>query len=103
MLKVFFNCAYLQQTKAKYEIEAEKRELARLLEKRTQEVENLTGWRFVTQNMQNETNDAFILDAVITEKAARHFEIFNLFIYYIYLCSTDITRKQKFATPLTFM
>ncbi|XP_029970537.1 nucleoprotein TPR-like isoform X3 [Salarias fasciatus] len=31
-----------QQTKAKYEIEAEKRELARLLEKRTQEVENLT-------------------------------------------------------------
>ncbi|XP_034558839.1 nucleoprotein TPR-like [Notolabrus celidotus] len=30
-----------QQTKAKYEIEAEKRELARLLEKRTQEVENL--------------------------------------------------------------
>uniref|UniRef100_A0A8D2ZH92 Nucleoprotein TPR n=1 Tax=Scophthalmus maximus TaxID=52904 RepID=A0A8D2ZH92_SCOMX len=32
----------LSQTKAKYEIEAEKRELARLLEKRTQEVENLT-------------------------------------------------------------
>ncbi|KAM4623655.1 nucleoprotein TPR-like [Polymixia lowei] len=32
----------LQQTKAKYEIEAERRELARLLEKRTQEVENLT-------------------------------------------------------------
>ncbi|XP_033959662.1 LOW QUALITY PROTEIN: nucleoprotein TPR [Pseudochaenichthys georgianus] len=31
-----------QQTKAKYEIEAEKRELARLLEKRTQEVENLS-------------------------------------------------------------
>ncbi|XP_041658581.1 nucleoprotein TPR-like isoform X2 [Cheilinus undulatus] len=31
-----------QQTKAKYEIEAEKRELARLLENRTQEVENLT-------------------------------------------------------------
>lgn len=31
-----------EQTKAKYEIEAEKRELARLLEKRTQEVENLT-------------------------------------------------------------
>uniref|UniRef100_UPI0037E77C1F nucleoprotein TPR isoform X2 n=1 Tax=Semicossyphus pulcher TaxID=241346 RepID=UPI0037E77C1F len=31
-----------QQTKAKYEIEAEKRELSRLLEKRTQEVENLT-------------------------------------------------------------
>ncbi|XP_007565176.1 nucleoprotein TPR isoform X1 [Poecilia formosa] len=31
-----------QQTKAKYEIEAEKRELERLLEKRTQEVENLT-------------------------------------------------------------
>ncbi|XP_068457993.1 nucleoprotein TPR-like isoform X2 [Clinocottus analis] len=31
-----------QQTKAKYEIEAEKRELARLLEKRTQEAENLT-------------------------------------------------------------
>uniref|UniRef100_A0A672I278 Translocated promoter region a, nuclear basket protein n=1 Tax=Salarias fasciatus TaxID=181472 RepID=A0A672I278_SALFA len=31
-----------KQTKAKYEIEAEKRELARLLEKRTQEVENLT-------------------------------------------------------------
>nr|XP_019964353.1 PREDICTED: nucleoprotein TPR-like isoform X2 [Paralichthys olivaceus] len=31
-----------QQTKTKYEIEAEKRELARLLEKRTQEVENLT-------------------------------------------------------------
>nr|XP_020480735.1 nucleoprotein TPR-like [Monopterus albus] len=31
-----------QQTKAKYEIEAEKRELARLLEKRMQEVENLT-------------------------------------------------------------
>ncbi|KAM6919272.1 LOW QUALITY PROTEIN: nucleoprotein TPR-like [Xenentodon cancila] len=31
-----------QQTKAKYEIEAERRELARLLEKRTQEVENLT-------------------------------------------------------------
>ncbi|XP_034744113.1 nucleoprotein TPR-like isoform X2 [Etheostoma cragini] len=30
-----------QQTKAKYEIEAEKRELARMLEKRTQEVENL--------------------------------------------------------------
>ncbi|XP_053293846.1 nucleoprotein TPR isoform X2 [Pleuronectes platessa] len=30
------------QTKTKYEIEAEKRELARLLEKRTQEVENLT-------------------------------------------------------------
>ncbi|CAL1580238.1 unnamed protein product [Knipowitschia caucasica] len=30
-----------QQTKTKYEIEAEKRELARLLEKRTQEVENL--------------------------------------------------------------
>lgn len=36
---------WLQQTKAKYEIEAEKRELARLLEKRTQEVENLTGKR----------------------------------------------------------
>lgn len=33
----------MQQTKAKYEIEAEKRELARLLEKRTQEAENLTG------------------------------------------------------------
>ncbi|XP_056148478.1 nucleoprotein TPR-like [Lampris incognitus] len=32
----------LQQTKSKYEIEAERRELARLLEKRTQEVENLT-------------------------------------------------------------
>ncbi|XP_061792549.1 nucleoprotein TPR-like isoform X2 [Nerophis lumbriciformis] len=31
-----------QQSKAKYEIEAEKRELARLLEKRSQEVENLT-------------------------------------------------------------
>ncbi|XP_043990066.1 nucleoprotein TPR isoform X2 [Gambusia affinis] len=31
-----------QQTKAKYEIEAEKRELERLLEKRTQELENLT-------------------------------------------------------------
>lgn len=31
-----------QQTKTKYEIEAEKRELARLLEKRTQELENLT-------------------------------------------------------------
>ncbi|XP_075339815.1 nucleoprotein TPR-like isoform X4 [Odontesthes bonariensis] len=31
-----------EQSKAKYEIEAEKRELARLLEKRTQEVENLT-------------------------------------------------------------
>ncbi|XP_068605407.1 nucleoprotein TPR-like [Brachionichthys hirsutus] len=31
-----------QETKAKYEIEAEKRELARLLEKRTQEVENLS-------------------------------------------------------------
>lgn len=36
-------CVWLQQTKAKYEIEAERRELARLLEKRTQEVENLTG------------------------------------------------------------
>ena len=36
-------CVWLQQTKTKYEIEAEKRELARLLEKRTQEVENLTG------------------------------------------------------------
>uniref|UniRef100_A0A7N9ASS5 Nucleoprotein TPR n=1 Tax=Mastacembelus armatus TaxID=205130 RepID=A0A7N9ASS5_9TELE len=35
-------CVWLQQTKTKYEIEAEKRELARLLEKRTQEVENLT-------------------------------------------------------------
>lgn len=34
---------WLQQTKARYEIEAEKRELARLLERRTQEVENLTG------------------------------------------------------------
>lgn len=33
----------LQQTKARYEIEAEKRELERLVEKRTQEVENLTG------------------------------------------------------------
>uniref|UniRef100_A0AAQ4R059 Translocated promoter region a, nuclear basket protein n=1 Tax=Gasterosteus aculeatus aculeatus TaxID=481459 RepID=A0AAQ4R059_GASAC len=31
-----------QQTKAKYELEAEKRELERLLEKRKQEVENLT-------------------------------------------------------------
>uniref|UniRef100_A0A3Q1C8H4 Nucleoprotein TPR n=1 Tax=Amphiprion ocellaris TaxID=80972 RepID=A0A3Q1C8H4_AMPOC len=31
-----------QQTKTKYEIEAEKRELVRLLEKRSQEVENLT-------------------------------------------------------------
>ncbi|XP_019724832.1 nucleoprotein TPR-like isoform X2 [Hippocampus comes] len=31
-----------QQYKSKYEIEAEKKELARLLEKRTQEVENLT-------------------------------------------------------------
>ncbi|XP_077393151.1 nucleoprotein TPR-like [Festucalex cinctus] len=31
-----------QQSKSKYEIEAEKRELARLLEKRTQEVESLT-------------------------------------------------------------
>ncbi|XP_037131815.1 nucleoprotein TPR-like isoform X1 [Syngnathus acus] len=31
-----------QQSKSKYEIEAEKRELARLLEKRTQEAENLT-------------------------------------------------------------
>ena len=37
-----FACVWLQQTKTKYEIEAEKRELARLLEKRTQEVENLT-------------------------------------------------------------
>lgn len=36
-------CLWWQQTKAKYEIEAEKRELARLLEKRTQEVENLSG------------------------------------------------------------
>lgn len=36
----------IQQTKTKYEIEAEKRELARLLEKRTQEVENLTGKGF---------------------------------------------------------
>uniref|UniRef100_A0A3Q3IR59 Nucleoprotein TPR n=1 Tax=Monopterus albus TaxID=43700 RepID=A0A3Q3IR59_MONAL len=33
---------HTHQTKAKYEIEAEKRELARLLEKRMQEVENLT-------------------------------------------------------------
>lgn len=41
-------CVWLQQTKAKYEIEAEKRELARLLEKRTQEVENFTGQLFVT-------------------------------------------------------
>uniref|UniRef100_A0A8C7LDF3 Nucleoprotein TPR n=1 Tax=Oncorhynchus kisutch TaxID=8019 RepID=A0A8C7LDF3_ONCKI len=32
----------LSQSKAKYEIEAERRELARLLEKRTQDVENLT-------------------------------------------------------------
>ncbi|CAL8276864.1 unnamed protein product [Lota lota] len=31
-----------EQTKAKYEIEAERRELARLLEKRTQELDNLT-------------------------------------------------------------
>ncbi|KAG7276188.1 hypothetical protein CRUP_030612, partial [Coryphaenoides rupestris] len=31
-----------EQTKAKYELEAERRELERLLEKRTQEVENLT-------------------------------------------------------------
>ncbi|XP_028328136.1 nucleoprotein TPR-like [Gouania willdenowi] len=31
-----------QQTKARFEIEAERKELARLLEKRTQEVENLT-------------------------------------------------------------
>ena len=36
-------CVGPQQTKAKYEIEAEKRELARMLEKRTQEVENLSG------------------------------------------------------------
>uniref|UniRef100_A0A3Q1GEV0 Translocated promoter region a, nuclear basket protein n=1 Tax=Acanthochromis polyacanthus TaxID=80966 RepID=A0A3Q1GEV0_9TELE len=35
-------CLIQQQTKTKYEIEAEKRELARLLEKRSQEVENLT-------------------------------------------------------------
>lgn len=33
----------MQQTKTKYEIEAEKRELERLLERRTQEVDNLTG------------------------------------------------------------
>uniref|UniRef100_A0A8D0DES5 Nucleoprotein TPR n=1 Tax=Sander lucioperca TaxID=283035 RepID=A0A8D0DES5_SANLU len=37
-----FLCVGPQQTKAKYEIEAEKRELARMLEKRTQEVENLS-------------------------------------------------------------
>lgn len=43
IVNVLCNGLYLQQTKAKYEIEAEKRELARLLEKRTQEVENLTG------------------------------------------------------------
>uniref|UniRef100_A0A3Q3DI37 Nucleoprotein TPR-like n=1 Tax=Hippocampus comes TaxID=109280 RepID=A0A3Q3DI37_HIPCM len=35
-------CIGMQQYKSKYEIEAEKKELARLLEKRTQEVENLT-------------------------------------------------------------
>uniref|UniRef100_A0A3Q3CA94 Nucleoprotein TPR n=1 Tax=Haplochromis burtoni TaxID=8153 RepID=A0A3Q3CA94_HAPBU len=34
--------AYQPQTKTKYEIEAEKRELERLLEKRTQEVENVS-------------------------------------------------------------
>uniref|UniRef100_A0A3B3W1N4 Translocated promoter region, nuclear basket protein n=1 Tax=Poecilia latipinna TaxID=48699 RepID=A0A3B3W1N4_9TELE len=38
-----FSCIYYVTSKsAKYEIEAEKRELERLLEKRTQEVENLT-------------------------------------------------------------
>uniref|UniRef100_A0A8C6PVK6 Translocated promoter region a, nuclear basket protein n=1 Tax=Nothobranchius furzeri TaxID=105023 RepID=A0A8C6PVK6_NOTFU len=36
------NFLFLQQSKAKYELEAERRELARLLEKKTQEVENLT-------------------------------------------------------------
>ncbi|MEQ2265561.1 hypothetical protein XENORESO_009041, partial [Xenotaenia resolanae] len=42
IVRLLHLCFSLQQTKAKYEIEAEKRELARLLEKRTQEVENLT-------------------------------------------------------------
>lgn len=43
-------CTYvwIQQTKTKYEIEAEKRELERLLEKRTQEVENVSG-KFTTE------------------------------------------------------
>uniref|UniRef100_A0A3Q3G582 Translocated promoter region a, nuclear basket protein n=1 Tax=Labrus bergylta TaxID=56723 RepID=A0A3Q3G582_9LABR len=36
------SCEFDKQTKTKYEIEAEKRELDRLLEKRTQEVENLS-------------------------------------------------------------
>lgn len=42
-------CVCLKQTKTKFEIETEKNELARLLEKRTREVENLTGKMFETQ------------------------------------------------------
>lgn len=49
-------CMWLQQTKAKYEIEAEKRELARLLEKRTQEVENLSG-KISESHTQKESKD----------------------------------------------
>uniref|UniRef100_A0A8C7V388 Nucleoprotein TPR n=1 Tax=Oncorhynchus mykiss TaxID=8022 RepID=A0A8C7V388_ONCMY len=41
-LKALTYIITLSQSKAKYEIEAERRELARLLEKRTQDVENLT-------------------------------------------------------------
>uniref|UniRef100_A0A3P8NC28 Nucleoprotein TPR n=1 Tax=Astatotilapia calliptera TaxID=8154 RepID=A0A3P8NC28_ASTCA len=43
-LEQYCLCTYvwIQQTKTKYEIEAEKRELERLLEKRTQEVENVS-------------------------------------------------------------
>lgn len=54
-LSVMELCVWLQQTKAKYEIEAEKRELARLLEKRTQEVENLTGQLFMTHTETEDT------------------------------------------------
>ena len=43
-------CLWLQQSKAKYETEAEKRELSRLLEKKTHEAENLTGERLVQKN-----------------------------------------------------
>lgn len=43
-------CLWLQQSKANYETEAEKRELSRLLEKKTNEAENLTGEISVQKN-----------------------------------------------------
>ena len=69
-------CVCLQQTKAKYEIEAEKRELARLLEKRTQEVENLTG---KISDIRNLDTFIFIYTTQYHKCASRSFTICTIF------------------------